>query len=186
MAVFLFLVVLSGCESLLTHEGAPNIRSIVFGTTCGGSEIATVEWYVGNTVNVGIDFLTNNVDQDFEAAVLIDSDTVPDVYLPSMPNVITFTTLDKELISAKGLKRATFSTMPGCFSEGMYRLTVIITDATGDSDSETIEFAVKPTDILGSHPCKCITQCGECSFPLFYTKVERCQCNCQLKSEKCD
>jgi hypothetical protein len=183
MAVIIFLVIQTGCESYLVHEGAPSISNVIFGSTCGGSEVVISEWYEGNTVQVGVDFSTSNVGQEFDAAILIESDTVPDDMIPEMLSKITFTTLSQKPGSAKGVKRVTFGTTPKCKSSGIYQLTIVITDANGDSDTKSIGFAVTESVMFGGDPCKCVTQCGQCIMN--FGSFERCNCGCPFVGERC-
>jgi hypothetical protein len=183
MAVFMFLVILAGCDQYIVHEGQPNIKGILFGTTCGGSEVSIINWYVGNRVNIGVDFYTSNVDQEFDVAVLFDSDTVPEENVPAVANVVTFQTLSKESNSAKGLKRALFPATPGCDSAGVYQITVIITDSNGDSDTAMLDFGIVTSPGFGDAACTCVTQCGMCTQR--FTTFDRCNCGCPFVGEKC-
>ncbi len=183
--VLFILMTFMGCESITGNKGGPP-NPYMFGMKayCGGAETNVDGPFIGSKAYFYFDFYTGNVNEDFEMSVLIDSPSVPPALRPDPPTSVLFTTNSKDTFSGKGSKRAAFWVSASCYSAGPYTVTVIITDPHGDSGYSTADFVVGESTMFGGDPCKCTTQCGECTES-HYLLRDRCICGCPLYDEKC-
>ncbi len=188
MVMILFvLIALTGCEAITGNKGGPP-NPFYFGmiTDCGGEPTAINGLYIGTYSYMYVDFYTGNVNDDFDASILIDSPSVAPADRPAtVVKTVTYSTVKTNPNSASGVKRAAFYVYAPCYSDGPYTITFIITDPHGDSGYYSIGFDVWESFMYANDACKCVSQCGECKM-IRYTLEDRCSCGCQLYSEKCD
>lgn len=184
--VLSILVVLTGCGSITGNQGGPP-DPFDFGmiAECNGTQVQLMGAYIGTDTYMYVDFYTGNTSDDFEMSVLIDTPSVPPEYRPPPIKSVKFTVNKKETYSAKGIMRAAVYMYSPCYSEGPYEVTFIITDPHGDSGFFQMGFDIEESPTCGSDPCKCVSQCGECTNSRYDVK-DRCLCGCQFYYEKCE
>ncbi|MCD6217998.1 hypothetical protein J7L05_09090 [bacterium] len=185
--VLLVLIALTGCEAITGNKGGPpNPYYFEMKGSCGGDVVTLDGPLIGTKTFMYIDFETGNVNDEFDISILIDSPSVPAADRPiPLIDTVVFRTISTKPHSANGVKRAEFYLYAPCFSDGPYSITFVITDPHGDSGTFFAGFTIGESCMFASDPCKCVTQCGECTL-LRYKLSDRCYCNCPLWNEKCE